>query len=126
MDTILHRNANFVIDTTQEFLVKNELLFEGEQISNGCYLMFCKEDNLYSTIQMGHFASEIVIKDDQSDSGDIIGQIEEVMSFVRKHINKELIISDKQIENIQRWQYPLDAIRELVYPVRYSSNFIYI
>ena len=36
------------------------------------------------------------------------------MSFVRKHINKELIISDKQIENIQQWQYPLDAIRELV------------
>ena len=114
MDTIMHRNANFVIDTAQEFLVKNELLLDDDKISNGCYLMFCKDDNLYSTIQMGHFASEIIIKDDQSDSGDIIGQIEEVMSFVRKHINKELIISDKQIENIQQWQYPLDAIRELV------------
>ena len=63
---------------------------------------------------MGHFASEIVIKDDISNSSDIIGQIEEVMLFVRKHINKEIIISDKQIENIQRWQYPLDGIRELV------------
>ena len=47
-----------------------------------------------------------------------ITTIEEVMSFVRKHINKELIISDKQIENIQQWQYPLDAIREQVYHVR--------
>ena len=63
-------------------------MLEGDKISNGCYLMFCIDDNLYSTIQMGHFASEIVIKDDLSVSGDIIGQIEEVMSFVRKHINK--------------------------------------
>ena len=114
MDTILFRNSNFVMETPREFLEKNELLFEEDKISNGCYFMFCKDDNLYSTIQMGHFASEIVIKDDQSDSGDIIGQIEEVMSFVRKHINKELIISAKQIENIQRWQYPLEGIREIV------------
>jgi len=27
------------------------------------------------------------------------------MSFIRKHISKELIITDTQIENIQRWQY---------------------
>jgi ATP-dependent DNA helicase RecG len=119
MSTILQRNQNFEMDTSDEFLHKNELLFDGDKISNGCYLMFCKDENLYSTIQMGHFASEIIIKDDVSISGDIINQIEEVMSFVRKHINKEIIISDKQIENIQRWQYPLDGIRELVYPVRY-------
>ena len=127
MDTILSRNANFVMDTPTEFLLKNELLYKEDEISNGCYLMFCKDDNLYSSIQMGHFASEIVIKDDQSDSGDIIGQIEEVMSFVRKHINKALIISDKQIENIQRWQYPLDGIRELVLNMiihrDYTSSF---
>ena len=114
MSTILQRNQNFEMDTSDEFLHKNELLFDGDKISNGCYLMFCKDENLYSTIQMGHFASEIIIKDDVSISGDIINQIEEVMSFVRKHINKEIIISDKQIENIQRWQYPLDGIRELV------------
>ena len=114
MDTIKYRNSNFEINTSEEFLNKNELLLEGDQISNGCYLMFCKDDNLYSTIHMGHFASEIVIKDDVSNSDDILNQIEDVMSFVRKHINKEIIISNKQIENIQRWQYPLDGIREIV------------
>jgi len=114
MDSIKLRNPNFEINTPLEFLLKNELLLDGDKISNACYLMFCKDENLFSTVQMGHFASEIVIKDDVSNSGDIIGQIEEVMSFVRKHINKEIIISDKQIENIQRWQYPLDGIRELV------------
>ena len=114
METIKSRNVNFVMDTPEEFLLKNELLLEDGRISNGCFLMFCKDENLYTTIQMGHFASEIIIKDDFSDSGDILSQIEELMSFVRKHINKEIIITDNQLENIQRWQYPLDGIRELV------------
>jgi len=69
---------------------------------------------LFSSIQLGLFASEIVIKDDITRSGDILTQVDEVMSFVKKHINKELIIIDKQVENIQRWQYPLEGIRELV------------
>jgi len=75
--------------------------------------MFCKENNPFTTIQMGHFASETIIKDDVSTSNDILSQVEEVMSFIKKHINKEIIITEK-VENIQRWQYPLEGIRELV------------
>jgi ATP-dependent DNA helicase RecG len=114
MNIIMQRNSNLQFDSAEEFLTKNELLLGEHKISNGCYLMFCKEDNLFTTIQLGLFASEIVIKDDVTNSGDILTQVDEVMSFVRKHINKELIITGKQIENIQRWQYPLEGIRELV------------
>ena len=124
MNSITQRNLNIHYDSAEEFLMKNELLLGEHKISNGCYLMFCKEDNLFTTIQLGLFASEIVIKDDFTNSEDILTQVDEVMSFVRKHINKELIITNKQIENIQRWQYPLEGIRELVlnmiYPVRYN------
>src|SRR5690606_40754625 len=67
----------------------------------------------HTTIQMGHFASETVIKDDITLSTDIVTEVEEVMDFVRKHINKEVIITE-QPENIERWQYPLEGIRELV------------
>ena len=35
------------------------------------------------------------------------------MDFVRKHINKEVIITG-EAQNIQKWQYPLEAIREIV------------
>lgn len=45
MDSIMHRNPNFEMDTPEEFLLKNELLLESDKISNGCYLMFCKDDN---------------------------------------------------------------------------------
>ena len=114
MNIIKRRDENFQFENTHEFLAKNELLLENDKISNGCFLMFSKDENLYTTIQMGHFASEIVIKDDVVNSDDILTQIEEVMQFIKKHINKELIITDTQVENIQRWQYPLDALREIV------------
>jgi ATP-dependent DNA helicase RecG len=114
MKIIRKRNDNFEIESPIEFLSKNELLLSDNRISNGCFLMFAEGENLYSTIQMGHFASEIVIKDDVLNSDDIVTQVDETVAFVRKHINKELIISDSGIENIQRWQYPLDAIREIV------------
>ncbi|MCL2101201.1 MAG: putative DNA binding domain-containing protein [Fibromonadales bacterium] len=114
MNAIKKRNENFQFETEIEFLEKNELLLQNNSITNGCFLMFSKEENLWTTIQMGHFASEIVIKDDVVNSEDILTQIEDVMDFIRKHISKELIITDTQIENIPRWQYPLDALRELV------------
>ena len=114
MKNINRRNDNSQFETVEEFLIKNELVLEDNRITNGCFLLFSKEENLYTTIQMGHFASEIVIKDDVVNSDDILTQIDEVMLFIRKHISKELIITSTQVENIQRWQYPLEALREIV------------
>jgi len=114
MNVIKKRNENFIFETEAEFLEKNELLLENGNITNGCFLMFSKDENLWTTIYMGHFQDEITIKDDVTNSEDILTQIESAMDFIRKHINKELIITDTQLENIQRWQYPLDALRELV------------
>jgi ATP-dependent DNA helicase RecG len=114
MKIMRKRNDNFEFETPAEFLIKNELLLPDNRISNGCFLMFSEGENLYTTIQMGHFQDEITIKDDVTNFDDILTQVDEVMAFVRKHINKELIITDKQVENIQRWQYPLDAIRKIV------------
>ena len=114
MKIMRKRNDNFEFETPVEYLAKSELLLSNNRISNGCFLMFSEGENLYTTIQMGHFQDDITIKDDVTNFDDVLTQVDEVMSFVRKHINKELIISDKQVENIQRWQYPLEAIREIV------------
>ena len=74
MDHIRKRNANFQFDSEIEFLTKNELLIKDNKISNGCFMMFSKDNNRLATVQMGHFASEIVIKDDVTNSADIIQQ----------------------------------------------------
>ncbi len=109
---INRRNPLRSIASVPEFLTK-ERLINDQQITNACYLMFRKEEVSDTCIQMGLFASETVIKDDVSTSNDIITQVDEVMDFIIKHINKEIIIAE-QAENIQRWQYPLEGIRELV------------
>ncbi|MBO7599376.1 MAG: putative DNA binding domain-containing protein, partial [Bacteroidales bacterium] len=94
MRVIAKRNDRFNITDPMEFLRKYEFIDDQNRISNGCYLMFCKDINILTTIQMGHFASEIVIKDDYIVDSDIIEQVDEVMQFIRKHINKALIIVD--------------------------------
>ena len=80
------RNDNFEFETSLEFLTKNELLLPDSRITNGCFLMFSEGENLYTTIQMGHFQDEITIKDNIANFDDILTLVDEVMSFIRKHI----------------------------------------
>jgi len=43
MHVIMQRNSTIHFDSAEEFLIKNELLLKEDNISNGCYLMFCKD-----------------------------------------------------------------------------------
>lgn len=47
-------------------------------------------------------------KDKGEAHGDLICQVEEIYEFVKKHINCQVIISDK-LENDLVWDYPLKA-----------------
>jgi len=94
------------------FLVKSDLVRDG-LITNAAYLLFMKRDSVLTTIELGRFQTEIIIKDSATTKADILSQIEQVMNFVLKHINKEVIITG-EAQNTQKWQYPLEAIREIV------------
>ena len=94
------------------FLVKNDLL-RNQKITNAAFLLFAREDSVLTTIEMGRFQSPTVIKDNARSKSDILSQVDVVMDFVKKHMNKEVIITDKP-RHIQKWQYPLDAIREII------------
>ncbi len=120
INIISKRNPGQIIDSTDEFLKKHELVKE-QEITNGCFLMFSSKETYHTTIQLGLFASETLIKDDVTSTSDIISQVDEVIGFIIKHINKEIIISGRA-ENTERWQYPLEAIREIVHPVRYFNQ----
>ncbi len=43
----------------------------------------------------------------------VIDQVEEAMAFVRRHISMAVTIEEK-LERTERWEYPLDAIREAI------------
>jgi ATP-dependent DNA helicase RecG len=62
---------------------------------------------------LGHFQDPITIKDTARTKSDVITQIEEVLDFIKKHINLEVIITGAP-HNIQKWQYPMEALREIV------------
>ena len=76
-------------------------------------MLFAKLDTVLTTIELGKFQSDTMIKDSARTKADILTQIDQVIDFVKKHINKEIIITG-QARNTQKWQYPLEAIREII------------
>jgi len=94
------------------FLLKQSLIRD-DKPTIACYLLFKNKDCILSTVELGFFQDEITIKDSDRSKSDLLSQVEEVISFVRKHINKEIIITGEP-ENTEKWQYPLEALREII------------
>jgi ATP-dependent DNA helicase RecG len=111
------RNHLTIVENPISFLAKYNLLRENK-LTNAAYLLFKRNETADTTIELGRFQTEIIIKDSRRSKSDVIAQIDQVLEFVKKHINKEVIITGKP-HNIQKWQYPIEAIREIVHPVRY-------
>jgi ATP-dependent DNA helicase RecG len=95
-----------------EFLKKMELLREGK-LTYAAFLLLMKNESVFSTIEMGRFQDDITIKDGITVATDLITEVEEVLAFIRKHINKAFIITANPARE-ERWDYPLDALREIV------------
>ena len=66
-----------------------------------------------AAIDLGRFASPILIKDALTVQEDLFSEAEQVFQFIKKHLNVEYIISGK-LQRDEKWQYPLDAIREII------------
>ena len=109
---IINQTSARINDDPFTFLLKNDLLRDGK-LTNAAYLLFTERDTVLTTIELGRFQTETIIKDSARTKSDILAQVDQVMDFVRKHINKEVIITG-QPRNIQKWQYPLEAIREII------------
>ena len=93
-------------------LTKFELIRD-TQVTNAGFLLFAKNDVFQAAIELGRFSTPTSIKDGLTVRSDLFTEVEEVLGFIRKHINKEYIITgDPQRE--ERWQYPMPALREIV------------
>lgn len=94
------------------FLNKFELI-KDSKITFGAFLLFTSAEPLLSTIEIGRFSSETTIKDSLTVRTDLISEVELVLNFIQKHLNKAYIITGKP-QREERWDYPIDAIREIV------------
>src|SRR5690606_14329331 len=108
----MNLNGARITDDPLTFLIKHDLVREG-LVTNAAFLLFKKDDSVLTTIELGRFQSETIIKDTSRTKSDILTQVEQVIGFIQKHINKEVIITGKA-QNTQKWQYPMEAIREIV------------
>ncbi|WP_379021396.1 ATP-binding protein [Parapedobacter deserti] len=88
-------------------------LIKDSQVTNAGFLLFAKNDVFQAAIELGRFSTPTSIKDGLTVRSDLFGEVEELLGFIRKHINKGYIITgDPQRE--ERWQYPMPALREIV------------
>ena len=106
-----HREAP-IQDDPMTVLQKLELIRDGK-LTYACFLLFMKEESSLSTIELGRFQTPIIIKDGSRLKTDLFAEVAGVMQFIQKHINKAYIITGKP-QRDERWDYPLDAMREIV------------
>ena len=111
METLKNKKISVENDVNL-FMTKYNLLRDGKP-TLAAYLMFKKYDCVLTTIELGRFQDPITIKDTARSKSDVFAQVDEVLNFVQKHINLEVIITGNPY-NTQKWQYPLEALREIV------------
>src|SRR3989344_4256523 len=95
-----------------EFLVKYNLIRDNRP-TLASLLLFSDKCAGKRTVQAGVFQSNLIIKDEIICDNYLILQADELFEFVKKHISKMIFIVDKP-QNIQKWEYPLEALRELI------------
>jgi ATP-dependent DNA helicase RecG len=109
----LKAKGQTINESPLSFLLKSDLIRD-DKPTNAAYLLFkANNTSIGTTIELGRFQDLITIKDTSRTKSDIVTQVNEVLDFVKKHINLEIIITG-EAQNIQKWQYPMEAIRELV------------
>ena len=90
-------------------LVKLKLIRDGK-ITLAANLLFGDPD---VAVRIGRFKSEATIIDDNVVKGPLFRVVDEAMTCIKKHINLSYHF-DGSIQRKERWQYPLEALRELL------------
>ena len=112
------RDLDIKYDSIEEALLKLEVL-KKEGLTNVCVLMFAKDPLrffLQSEVKCGRFKGITTREfiDMAEFSGSVQEQIDRAEKFVLRNIKKTAWIEPGTMERQEKWEYPLDAIREAV------------
>jgi len=112
IDLINKRKEIKIKTNATNFLVKYNLI-KDNKLTLASLLLFSDKLASRRVVQTGVFQTDLIIKDELVCDNYLILQADELFEFVKKHISKITFIVDKP-QNIQKWEYPLEALRELV------------
>jgi ATP-dependent DNA helicase RecG len=101
-----------VTESPLKFLEKCEITRENKP-TFAALLLFPKNPSFILDVQIGLFEDDITIKKDKNIKKSVLFEVDDIMDFITAYITKEFIITGKPRRE-ERWQYPLDAIREIV------------
>ena len=110
---ILQLDSNKQIDLSDADILKKMEILRDNKVTFGAYLLFVKDYCSISDIQIGRFKSDITIIDSVSLNFDLFQEVDDIMAFIKKHLKIEYIITGNP-QRTERFDYPLDAIREIV------------
>lgn len=99
-------------DDFMSILRKYELIKDGK-LTYAAYLLFTGNNSILTAFQIGRFKSETKIIDNIDINIDLLSQIEEAINFIKKHLMIEYIFTG-EAQRIEKYDYPLEAIREIV------------
>lgn len=104
--------------TSVEQALRQLNLMQNGQLTVAALLLFGKESQRFlvqAKVRCARFKGddEVEFIDLKVIEGDVIGQVEEAMAFVRRNTSMAAKIEGK-LERSERWEYPLDAVREAV------------
>ena len=108
-DRVNSRGRVVIRDDLLTNLIKLKLVRDGK-LTLAANLLFGDPE---FAIRIGRFKSEATIIDDNVVKGPMVVAVEEAMTFIKKHINLSYHF-DGSIQRKKRWQYPLEALRELL------------
>ncbi len=96
-----------ISDDPIRLLNKFELIRENK-ITYGGFLLFMKDTSALTTIDLGRFQTSTIIKDSVTLKSDLFSEVEAVMDFIKKHINK----SYKEANIIEKYGSGIKRIQE--------------
>ncbi|MFO8084808.1 MAG: ATP-binding protein, partial [Desulfobacterales bacterium] len=99
-------------DNPLNILKKYELI-KADKLTFAAYLLFVENLSAITSLEIGRFKSETTIIDSISLNSDLVDQIDRSIDFIKKNLMVAFVITGKP-EREERYDYPLEAIRELV------------
>jgi ATP-dependent DNA helicase RecG len=100
-----------ITDSPIDVLKKFELTRDNKP-TFAALLLFPRNPSFILDVQIGLFEDEITIKKDKNIKKSVLFEVDEIMDFITAYITKEFIITGRP-QRQERWQYPLEAIREI-------------
>ena len=100
-----HLSTNIKADLIKLGILKKEKLTRAAELLFGLH---------HTNIHIGRFKTETVIIDDLMIRKPLILAVDEAMNFIKKNIRVGFEFGGETTKRVEKWQYPLPAIREFL------------